>query len=293
MDRNLDFIDSQAVFASSAIDSALTCEPACDLSHEPPLTDNLDGYEPDFEEGERSPFALLDVGDALSLEPWLPTDPQFCKDIAAHYQQSKRTIQKWFVDLREIAPWFTESELRLHDDRYTPLAVKLLGDRYFAGSKKLWAEELATQYADRVADWNATQSEPAIRPDVLPPHNESSTGDRPAASESLLPTGRTFLNALQEEEAELSAVEARELVLIGRMGEGLTRLTHASQQWQQASQLRRQRLLRETRLEAASLAVELEEEFENTLRETQYHIQHGNVPMPGKPPSPTPRSPSA
>ncbi len=70
------------------------------------------------------------------LEHWKPTEPQLCGAIAAHYGQSKRTIQKWFVALRDLAPWLNQAALRLEDDRYSPLAVDLLGERYFAGSNK-------------------------------------------------------------------------------------------------------------------------------------------------------------
>ncbi|NJO66118.1 MAG: hypothetical protein HC832_00365 [Leptolyngbyaceae cyanobacterium RM1_405_57] len=291
MDKTFDATDVQAACEPTTPDFTATGERSCVPLHKDAMTaaanKNLDGCEQDS-------TRLTPIDELLKVKHWKPAEPQFCKEIAAHYGQSKRTIQKWFVDLREIAPWFSEAELRLSDDRYTPLAVELLGHRYFTGSKKKWAAELAERFTDRVPAISTATTEPAaIRPDVLPPVNEPLLdGDCPVSG-SLLPTGINFLAALEEEEAELLEIEARELRLLGRMGEGLTRLTHSSAQWERTNQLRKQRLLRQTRLEAASLAVELEEEFENTLRETQYQIQRGNVPAPGKPKTENPQSQSA
>ncbi|NJL20116.1 MAG: hypothetical protein HC895_03630 [Leptolyngbyaceae cyanobacterium SM1_3_5] len=241
--------------------------------------------------------------EAVQIEHWKPTEPQFCKAIADHYGVSKRSIQKWFADLLKLAPWLTVDELRLSDDRYTPLAVELLGDRYFAGSAKQWAQRLDQRFADRMAaDANTA---PAIQPDVLPAQESASTDDpdqsgEPArfalppadrtANGSRVPTGHSFLNAMQEEEAELKDLEDRELKLLGRICQSYDRLHQSQQQWDRTSDLRRQRLLRQTRLEAAALETEMEAEFEDTLHETQYRIRRGAV---GKPPAETPQSQSA
>lgn len=239
--------------------------------------------------------------EALKIEHWKPSEPQYCKAIADHYGLSKRSIQKWFVELQQLAPWLDQIELRLDDDRYTPLAIELLGDRYFAGSAKKWAQILAGRFADRLS----ANAAPTIQPDVLPAQasastddaNQSGEPDRPAlppadrtANASHVPTGRSFLNAMQEEEAELQDLEDRELKLLGRICQSYDRLNQSQQQWDRTSDLRRQRLLRQTRLEAAALATEMEAEFEDTLHETQYRIRRGAV---GKPPAEPPRSQSA
>lgn len=85
-------------------------------------------------------------------------------------------------------------------------------------------------------------------------------------------------------------MEDQELQLLGRMYQSYQRLDQNQAQWDRTTDLRRQRLLRQTRLEAAALATEMEAEFEDTLRETQYRIRRGAV---GKPPVETPRSQSA
>lgn len=161
MDRTSGIKETESAYGLFATGSTSVPKHSCTPSHETKLNDaaieDLDGCEP-TEECEQVEAQLTDVNDLLKIEHWKPAEPQFCKDIAAHYQQSKRAIQKWFVDLREIAPWFDESELRLSDDRYTPLAVELLGDRYFAKSKKKWTQVLAERFDDRIAAWQNSQS---------------------------------------------------------------------------------------------------------------------------------------
>jgi hypothetical protein len=298
MDRSLASGEFYAACESPAIEFALVSEhshvPSHELEANNAAIENPDGCELTGE-CEQTEFRPTSVDDLLAIEHWQPSEPQLCKDIAAHYQQGKRTIQKWFVDLREIAPWFVESELRLSDDRYTPLAVELLGDRYFAGSKKKWAKVLAERFADRVATVAAAASSapgeiPVSPTEVMPP----APGDRPTlppvdrtAASSLVPTGSSYLSALKEEELELEQLETQELELLGRMHGNLERLTQNQTQWQRTNDLRRQRLLRQTRLEAAALATELEAEFDETLRESQYNIRRGNV---GKPITATPPS---
>ncbi|MBD3885945.1 hypothetical protein IFO70_30015 [Phormidium tenue FACHB-886] len=295
MDRSVDLFGFQASSGSHAIVSVLTSDLSYAPSHE---SSTNDAANKKLGRCEQVSPHLTPVGELLKIEHWKPAESQFCKEIAAHYGQGKRTIQKWFVDLRAIAPWFSEAELRLSDDRYTPLAVELLGYRYFAGSKRKWASVLAERYACRVEDWNAARSTPAIRPEILPPEEKQPLNDdRPllppvdrTAANSLLPSGSSYLNALEDEERELQQLEAQELELLERMSSNLERLNYNQTQWQRTNDLRRQRLLRQTRLEAATLATELEAEFEETLRESQYNLRHGNV---GKPPAETPQSESA
>jgi hypothetical protein len=295
MDKSLEAGELQLACESSAINYAIALTDA--YAQIPALpakpttvaaNDVVDGCEP---------FA------AAQIEHWRPIEPQYCKAIADHYQVGKRSIQKWFADLLKLAPWLAVDELRLNDDRYTPLAVELLGDRYFAGSAKKWAQRLAQRFSDRMAA--ATNTAPALQPEVLPEQNSTSTDEldpsSPAtrftlppadrtANRSHLPTGRSFLDAMQEEESELKDLEAREVKLLGRIYQSYDRLNQSQQQWDRTSDLRRQRLLRQTRLEAAALATEMEAEFEDTLRETQYRIRRGAV---GKSPVETAPSQSA
>ncbi|MBD2123271.1 hypothetical protein [Trichocoleus sp. FACHB-262] len=213
MDRTYDTSAVQVTYESPEIDFSLVSKRSENPSHDPATNENSDGCEQGFEKPELSKPRSSNSDELLDIEHWKPTESQFCKAIAEHYQQGKRTIQKWFVDLREIAPWLAESELRLSDDRYTPLAVELLGDRYFAGSKKKWAQVLTERFGDRAAANTPSPEAPAIRPEVLPREGQPAPVERTTAS-SLVPTGVNYLTALEEEEAELQALEAQEIELL-------------------------------------------------------------------------------
>jgi hypothetical protein len=177
MTKMFDMSDSATAEVFEKIDPTIDQTRSYVPSHSFTLNDgaskNLNGYEP-HPPCKPLETPLTDIEDLLTIEHWKPADPQFCKDIAAHYQQGKRTIQKWFVDLKDIAPWFAESELRLSDDRYTPLAVELLGDRYFAGSKKKWEKILNERYGEQSAANLAPEI--SVSPtEVLPSQNEVSS----------------------------------------------------------------------------------------------------------------------
>lgn len=165
MDRSLDMAELQPACESPAIDYATALNRAyAQISPLPANTANdaanniSDGCEPDQ-------TCLTPVDDLLAIEHWKPAEAQYCKAIADHYQVGKRSIQKWFVDLiklvQDIAPSVTETDLR-QADRYSPLAVELLGHRYFAGSSKKWTIVLAEQYGDRL------QALPSVKPPLTP-----------------------------------------------------------------------------------------------------------------------------
>ncbi|MBD2088332.1 hypothetical protein H6F67_00380 [Microcoleus sp. FACHB-1515] len=127
------------------------------------------------EECEPNTPRLTSVDELLSIAHWKPAEAQYCKAIADHYQVGKRSVQKWFVDLiklvQDIAPGVAETDLR-QADRYTLLAVELLGHRYFTGSSKKWAIVLAEEYRDRLqalpSAQTATLESPAIEPETTP-----------------------------------------------------------------------------------------------------------------------------
>jgi len=155
--------------------------------------------------------------------------------------------------------------------------------------EKDWIASIHAANPDRLATVASPVTEiPLSLTEVLPPLPPI---DRTAAG-SLVPTGSSYLNALAAEEKELQALEAQELALLGRMSNSLERLTQNQSQWNRANDLRRQRLLRQTRLEAATLATELEAEFDETLRESQYNIRSGNIAAPGKPQAPLQSQPA-
>jgi len=179
MDKSLDMAQLQPAYESPAIDSATALNRAyAQISPLPANTANdaanniSDGCEPDQ-------TCLTPVDDLLAVDHWKPAKAQYCKAIADHYRVGKRSIQKWFVDLlklmQEIAPGVAETDLR-QTDRYTPLAVELLGHRYFTGSSKKWAIVLVEQYGDRLQALPSAQPQPtpaapefpSVEPDALP-----------------------------------------------------------------------------------------------------------------------------
>jgi hypothetical protein len=256
---------------------------------------------PDRTAPQHVPEALSEVLSEVATTPreggtnshppiWEPTEPQFTKAIASYYSVSRKTVQEWFQKIKEACPWFPESDLKLTDDRYTPMSIHLMGRYRTSGLPfKAWKAQIWEENAELVAAFQASQQSQQA--------NSSSNADRPplppvdrTAASSLVPTGSSYLSALKEEELELEQLETQELELLGRMHGNLERLTQNQTQWQRTNDLRRQRLLRQTRLEAATLATELEAEFDETLRESQYNIRCGNV---GKPPVVPPPSQSA
>lgn len=252
---------------------------------------------------EPSEVSLTDADDQSSIGHWKPAEPQYCKEIAAHYQQSKRTIQKWFVDLQELAPWLAESELRLNDDRYSPLAVDLLGDRYFAGSKKKWAAILTERFSDHLETW---QSTPAIRPDVLPPQTEE-TGDTPSHSSGLfLHIGSTltlpaipglvpssndiaYLNRMQQ---RLQAFEQLQQDAIAQMQQQYDQARILNEQYHEAMSLSDQLLLKEFQLKGVQLGYTALQLKQQAFKSIIQSAESGSLSVPGKPQSESTQSSS-
>ncbi|MCU0548679.1 MAG: hypothetical protein MUC48_04960 [Leptolyngbya sp. Prado105] len=231
--------------------------------------------------------------DLREIDHWKPAEPQFCKDIAFYYGQSKRTIQKWFVDLREIAPWLKESELRLSDDRYSLLAVDLLGERYFAGSKKKWAEILTVRFVDRV---EASQS-PPILPDVLPPQQKESNNagsNLPGLSlhigstltlppiPGLVPSGNdpSYLIKIQQ---RLQAFEQLQQQTIEQMQAQYQEAQDLNAQYQEAMTLNDQLLLQEFQLRGVQLGFTALHVKQQAFKSTVQAAESGSLSMPGKP----------
>lgn len=271
-------------------------------SHEAPTNaatnENLDGCE-------RTSPHLTPVDELLKIDHWKPAAPQFCKEIAAHYGQSKRNIQKWFVDLREIAPWFTEAELRLSDDRYTSLAVELLGYRYFAGSKKKWESVLREVFVDHVEAWDA-QSAPAICPEVLPREaqrpadDDRSTGMTlhigsnlalPPISGVIAPGNDTaYLTQAQQRIQQFEVMQQQILAQIQQQQKEAEAL---NAQYQEATSLSDQLLLQEFQLKGVQLGYAALQLKQQAFKATVQAAEAGILTAPGKPQPEKGRSQSA
>ena len=159
-------------------DPAISRSRSYDPSHERPEIDaaneNLDGCD-------QPEAKLTEVDEFLAIEIWKPTEPQYCRAICAHYEVKNRTVQKWFDKIVEACPWFSEAELRLPDDRYTPLCVELMGDYRASGLiARKWSAKIAEQFSDRIAAWKSAS---VIQPDVMPSQNGTSGIDPACAPE--------------------------------------------------------------------------------------------------------------
>jgi len=92
-------------------------------------------------------------GSANSHPPlWEPTEPQYCKAIADHYDVSRKSVQEWFQKVKEACPWFDLSDLKLEDDRYTPLCIGLMGRYRTSGLPfKVWKTQIWEENTELVA----------------------------------------------------------------------------------------------------------------------------------------------
>ena len=244
--------------------------------------------------------------EAVQIEHWKPIEPQYCKAIADHYQVGKRSIQKWFADLLKLAPWLTVNELRLDDDRYTPLAVELLGDRYFAGSTKKWAQRLQQRYANVLASEPWQAETPAIRPEVLPrPDVPSDEGDRAGGlnlhiGSALNPLGIAGIVVPSNDAAYLSQIQQKleqfatlQQNAIAQMHSEFTQTQALNAQFQQATSLSDQLMLQEYQLRGVQLGYTALQLKQEAFKATIQAAEAGTLPVPGKPQAESAASPSA
>ena len=91
-------------------------------------------------------------------ELWQPTEPQFTKAIADHYSVSRKSVQQWFQKIRSACPWLVEADLKLPDDRYTPLCVALMGNYRLSGLPlDAWKTAMWERHPEQVAAFLETQ----------------------------------------------------------------------------------------------------------------------------------------
>jgi hypothetical protein len=260
-----------------------------------------------FEESTVLPFEaptnLFEIPSEVSAPP--STEPielssevrsKSAREISEQFGVSDKTVQTWYKSICAAYPWIEPEALKTGKSaktRYTPLCQSLIAEYRTAATELSEEDWIASVHAANVeklaAIAPATSSEPTNIPigltEVMPPLR----GDRPfspaidrTAARSLVPAGTSYLSALEEEEWELQQLETQELELLGRMNDNFQRLSQNQAQWQRTNDLRRQRLLRQTRLEAAALATELEAEFDETLRESQHNLRSGKVGKPSE-----------
>ncbi|WP_088894950.1 hypothetical protein [Leptolyngbya ohadii] len=101
---------------------------------------------------------------------WQPVEPQFTKAIAQYYGVSRKSVQQWFQKVKEACPWFSESDLKLPDERYSPLCVELMGQYRTSGLPfEAWKTQIWEQNPELVAAYQAAQKihNPSTDPSLL------------------------------------------------------------------------------------------------------------------------------
>jgi|GEM_PF-1066069 len=98
-------------------------------------------------------------GSTTSQRPlWQPTEPQFTKSIAEYYGVSRKSVQEWFQKVKEACPWVADADLKLPDERYTPIAASLMGNYRTSGLPfKAWKAQIWEQNAALVAALQSSQ----------------------------------------------------------------------------------------------------------------------------------------
>lgn len=139
-----------------------------DLSMVEPMTDpitfsqELDlppTQEPQSEVAATSPTTSHEGSTNAHPPLWQPTEPQFTKAIAQYYAVSRKSVQQWFQKVKDACPWFAETDLKLPDERYTPMCIELMGGYRTSGLPfEAWKAQLWEQNPDLVAAYQASQS---------------------------------------------------------------------------------------------------------------------------------------
>lgn len=137
------------------------------------------------------------TSDAGGTNPpvWQPTEPQFTKAIAEYYGVSRKSVQQWFQKVKDACPWFSETDLKLPDERYTPLCIELMGDYRTAGLPfEAWKAQLWAQNPDLVATYQTQTAASAPSASTAITRQES---DVPLPVQSISPLHLTVIDSTQ------------------------------------------------------------------------------------------------
>lgn len=145
---------------------------------------------------------------------WRPAEPQFTKAIAQYYGVSRKSVQQWFQKVKDACPWFAETDLKLPDERYTPLCIELMGGYRTSGLLfEAWKAQLWEQNPDLVAAYQASQS-------------QNQTADPPAIAAITLRESDVPLPVQEIQPLNLTVVDSTQ-----RLTEAITSLNTTLQQF--------------------------------------------------------------
>jgi cytochrome c556 len=226
---------------------------------------------------------------------WRPTEPQFTKAIAQHYGVSRKSVQQWFQKVKEACPWFTDADLKLPDERYTPLCIDLMGGYRTSGLPfDAWKAQLWEQNPDLVAKYQVSQRSQFPQPNPL-----TATSDHPdrlrlhLGSSLSLPTTPSIM-APGDETAYLTQIRQRmeqfevlQQQVIAQMQAQYQQAQSLNAQYQEATSLSDQLLLQEFQLKGVQLGYTALQLKQQAFKATVQAAESGTLAAPGKPSSET------
>ena len=263
-----------------------------DLSAVEPTTDPIAlSQEPVSEIVATSPATSHEGSTNARPSLWQPAEPQFTKAIAHYYGVSRKSVQQWFQKVKDACPWFTEADLKLPDERHTPLCIELMGEYRTSGLPfDAWKAHLWEQNPDLVAVYQASQ----------PPQSSqqtpcSATSDRPnhirlhLGSSLFLPAIPSIITAgdetayLTQIQQRMEQFEALQQQVITQMQAQYQQTQSLNAQYQEASSLNDQLLLQEFQLKGVQLGYTALHLKQQAFKATIQAAEAGTLPVLGKP----------
>lgn len=226
---------------------------------------------------------------------WQPAEPQYTKAIAQYYGVSRKSVQEWFQKVKEACPWFTEADLKLPDERYTPLAIELMGDyRTSPLSFKAWKAHIWEQNPELVAAFQSSQQ---------PSHPDNAAQNLSCGSDAE-PTGELRLHIgsalnlpaiptivplgddtayLEGAKQRLQQFEELQQQVIAQIQQQHEQAQALNAQYQEAVSLSDQLLLQEFQLKGVQLGYTALQLKQQAFKATVQAAEAGTLPVPGKP----------
>ena len=137
------------------------------ITFEPVSNDAQPSYELPQTDTLQPPYEVAATSQQSAPLPWKPTEAQFCRVIAEHFEVTKKTVQQWFSKVVEAHPWIPQTQLRLADERYSPRCIELMGEYQAAVKRGLkfdsWKLEVQEQHSEDHRAYLASQ-QPQAQP---------------------------------------------------------------------------------------------------------------------------------
>jgi hypothetical protein len=231
---------------------------------------------------------------------WQPDEPQFTKAIADYYGVSRKSVQEWFQKVKEACPWFAESDLKLPDGRYSPIAVDLMGNYRMSGLPfKAWKAQIWEQNVELVAAFQASQPAQTEQPSEsstnnnLPKQENHSNGLTLHLGSNLalspLPSivsgdDTAYLTQAQQRLQEFEELQQQ---ILTQMQEQYEQTQALNARYREATSISDQLLLKEFQLKGMQLGYTALQLKQQAFKATVQAAEAGTLPtpggMPGKP----------